>query len=91
MTFIAALRVDRTEAPCVLEGFVNADTFHTCVEHFLVPTLVPSDVVVRGNLSSHKDTRLSRTTRALGMIRPVETPGCPEIRFRSRGPVLVSI
>ena len=39
MTFIAALRVDRIDAPCVLDGPVNAKAFQTYVEHFLVPTL----------------------------------------------------
>jgi hypothetical protein len=42
-TFIAALRQDEIAAPCL-----------TYVEHFLVPTLRPGDVVIMDNLASHK-------------------------------------
>ncbi len=60
MTFIAALRHDRIDAPFVLDGPVNGDIFRTYVEKVLVPTLKPGDVVVMDNLSSHK----SQTVRA---------------------------
>ena len=54
-TFIAALRHDRVSAPFVLEGAMNGETFRAYVEHILVPTLRPGDIVVLDNLSSHKD------------------------------------
>ncbi len=66
MTFIAALRVDRIDAPCVLDGPVNAKAFLTYVEHFLAPTLAPGDVVVMDNLSSHKGAAVRKAIRNAG-------------------------
>ncbi|WP_337183456.1 transposase, partial [Shinella sp.] len=54
MTFIAALRCDRIDAPWVLNGPVNANAFLTYVEKELVKTLSPKDIVVLDNLGSHK-------------------------------------
>ena len=64
MTFIAALRHDRIDAPFVLDGPVNADAFRTYVEQILVPTLSPGDVVVMDNLSSHKGKAVRAAIRA---------------------------
>ena len=44
-TFLAALRNDRIEAPCLFDGPINDERFHAYVEQFLVPTLKPGDVV----------------------------------------------
>jgi hypothetical protein len=38
-TFLAALRKDRIEAPCLFDGPINGERFHAYVEQFLVPTL----------------------------------------------------
>ncbi len=54
-TFIAALRVDRIEAPWLLDGPMNGESFRTYVEHELVPTLKPGDIVIADNLGSHKN------------------------------------
>ena len=54
MTFIAALRCDRIDAPCVLDQPINGASFAEWVEQFLVPTLAPGDIVIMDNLSSHK-------------------------------------
>jgi transposase len=54
MTFIAALRCDRIDAPCVFDGPIDGLSFQLYVEHFLVPTLKPRDMVILDNLSSHK-------------------------------------
>ncbi len=53
-TFLAALRNDRIEAPCLFDGPINGERFHAYVEQLLVPTLKPGDVVVLDNLGSHK-------------------------------------
>jgi len=45
-TFLAALRHDRIEAPCLLDGPINARRFLAYVERFLAPTLKPGDIVV---------------------------------------------
>jgi hypothetical protein len=54
LTFLAALRHDRIDAPCVLDGPINGQSFTAWVEQFLVPTLNPGDVVIMDNLGSHK-------------------------------------
>ncbi len=54
LTFLAALRHDRIDAPCVLDGPINGQSFLAYVEQFLVPTLCPGDVVIMDNLGSHK-------------------------------------
>jgi transposase len=60
MTFLAALRIDRIEAPCVLDGPINGQSFTAYVEQFLVPTLKRGDVVVLDNLGSHKGKAVRR-------------------------------
>jgi putative transposase len=38
MTFIAALRCDRIEAPRVIDGPINGESFAAYLEQVLVPT-----------------------------------------------------
>ena len=45
-TFLAALRNDRIDAPCVFDGPINGERFLAYVEQFLVPTLKRNDIVV---------------------------------------------
>jgi len=66
MTFIAALRCDRIEAPWLLDGPVNADSFRTYVEKVLVPTLHHEDLVIMDNLGSHKGPPIRRAIRNAG-------------------------
>ena len=54
MTFLAALRCDRVEAPWLLDGPIDGESFRLYVERVLVPTLRPGDVVVMDNLGSHR-------------------------------------
>lgn len=66
MTFIAALRHDRIDAPWVFDGPINAEAFTAYVNHELVPTLCPGDIVVMDNLSSHKGPAIRKAIRAAG-------------------------
>jgi putative transposase len=66
MTFIAALRHDRIEAPWVLDGPINAEAFKTYVEKVLVPTLQLDDLVIMDNLGSHKGKAVRRAIRSAG-------------------------
>jgi transposase len=66
LTFVAALRHDRIEAPWVLDGPVNGECFKTYVEKVLVPTLAPGDIVMMDNLGSHKGKAIRRAIRAAG-------------------------
>lgn len=63
MTFLAALRSDRIDAPYVLDGPINGATFTAWVEQCLVPTLKPGDVVVMDNLGSHKGKAVRQAIR----------------------------
>ena len=53
LTFLAALRHGRIDAPVVLGGPINGAGFFAHVEPFLIPTLQPDDIVVLDNLASH--------------------------------------
>jgi putative transposase len=65
-TFVAALRHDRIEAPWLLEGPIDGESFRTYVERVLVPTLRPGDIVVMDNLGSHKSKAVRTLIRAAG-------------------------
>jgi transposase len=66
MTFVAALRHDRIEAPWFLDGPMNGELFRTYVEKVLVPTLAPDELVVMDNLGSHKGKAVRRAIRQAG-------------------------
>jgi len=66
MTFLAALRHDRIDAPWLLDGPINGETFQIYVEKLLVPSLRPGDIVVMDNLGSHKGKAVRRAIRAAG-------------------------
>ena len=65
-TFLAALRYDRIEAPWVLDGPIDGESFRTYVEKVLVPTLRPGDIVIMANLGSHKGKAVRQLIRAAG-------------------------
>jgi transposase len=65
-TFVAALRSDRVEAPWLLDGPINGESFLIYVEKVLVPTLKPGDIVVMDNLGSHKGKAVRQAIRAAG-------------------------
>jgi transposase len=66
LTFIAALRHDRIDAPWVIDGPINGELFLLYVENVLAPTLSPGDVVVLDNLGSHKGKAARAAVRAQG-------------------------
>ena len=89
-TFIAALRVDRIEAPWLLDGPMNGESFRTYVEHELVPTLKPGDIVIADNLSSHKSKPARTAIRDAGarlILLPDRAGLCQTQARRSRDAV----
>jgi transposase len=54
VTFLAGLRHDRIDAPCVIDGPIDGETFRAWVEQFLAPTLKRGDIVIMDNLAAHK-------------------------------------
>jgi len=66
MTFLAALRHDRIDAPWLIDGPINGELFLLYVERVLAPTLSPGDVVIMDNLGSHKSKAVRTAIRAAG-------------------------
>jgi len=52
-TLVAALTPHGIQAAMTLEGALNSDAFAAYVQHILVPTLRPGQVVILDNLSVH--------------------------------------
>jgi transposase len=65
-TFLAALRCNRIEAPWVLDGPIDAESFAVYVERVLLPTLKPGDIVIMDNLGSHKGQAVRALIRSVG-------------------------
>ena len=66
MTFPAALRRDRIEAPWLIDGPINGERFLVYVEKVLVPTLKPGDVVIMDDPGPHKGKAARQPVRASG-------------------------
>jgi transposase len=66
LTFVAALRCDRIDAPLVFDGPINGQSFAAYVEQALAPTLKSGDIVVLDNLGSHKGVAVRAAIRAAG-------------------------
>ena len=79
LTFIAALRHDRIDAPWVIDGPINGETFLLYVETQLAPTLSPGDVVVMDNLGSHKGKAARAAIRAKGAHLLFLPPYSPDL------------
>ena len=79
LTFLAALRNDRIDAPCVFDGPINGECFKAYVEQVLVPTLQPGDVVILDNLGSHKGKAVRKAIRAVGARLLFLPPYSPDL------------
>jgi len=79
LTFLAALRHDRIDAPCVLDGPINGQLFTAYVEQFLVPILKPGDIVIMDNLGSHKGAAVRKAIRAAGARLLFLPPYSPDL------------
>ena len=66
LTFLAALRYNRIDAPCVIDGPINGLSFLAYVEQVLLPTLSVGDIVIMDNLGSHKRQAIRRAIRDAG-------------------------
>jgi transposase len=79
LTFVAALRVDRIDAPWVIDGPINGELFTLYAEKVLAPTLAPGDVVILDNLGSHKGKAARRVIRAAGAHLLFLPPYSPDL------------
>jgi len=66
VTFIAALRHDRLSAPWVIDGPMDGTLFLTYLEKVLAPELLPGDLVICDNLSSHKVSGVKQAVESSG-------------------------
>lgn len=78
-TFLAAMRHDRIDAPLVLDGPINGESFLAWVEQFLVRNLKPGDKVVLDNLSSHKVRGVRKAIEAVGAELIYLPPYSPDL------------
>ena len=67
-TLTAAVRLDGVvQGACLaLDGATNAECFAQYVEHCLVPSPRPGDIVIMDNLSSHKTARVAELIGSAG-------------------------
>ena len=79
MTFLAALRVDRVDAPCVFDGPINGESFRLYVEQILVPSLKPGDIVIMDNLGSHRGQAIRSAIRSTGARLVFLPPYSPDL------------
>ncbi len=84
LTFVGALRLDRLTAPCVIDGPLDGDSFLADVEHCLVPTLRPGDMVVLDNLRSHKSKAVRTAIRQAGATRLLLPQYSPDLNHCQR-------
>ena len=66
LTFIAAPRADRIDAPLVIDCPINGELFALYVEKVLAPTLAKGDVVILDNLAAHKSAAAEQAIRERG-------------------------
>jgi transposase len=79
LTFLAALRLNRIDAPAVLDGPINGASFLAYVEQLLMPTLQPGDIVVLDNLGSHKGDAVCKAIRKAGAKLLFLPPYSPDL------------
>jgi transposase len=78
-TFVAALRINGIEAPCVFDGPMDGPSFRAYIEQFVVPILRPGDIVVMDNLPSHKVAGIRTAIEAAGAELRYLPPYSPDL------------
>ena len=66
MTFVAALRHDRIDAPWLVDRPMNGAIFRLYVETVLRPTLRADNIVIMDNLGSHRGRAVRAAIRGTG-------------------------
>lgn len=78
-TFVAGLRLSGIDAPMVIDGPINGESFLAYVRQVLVPTLQPGDVVIMDNLGSHKSAAVREAIDAAGAELRFLPPYSPDL------------
>lgn len=79
VTFTGALRCDGLTAPMVLDGAMDGIAFRVYIEHFLVPTLKPGDIVIMDNLPAHKSPIIRTLIEGAGATLRYLPPYSPDL------------
>jgi transposase len=66
VTILGALSCTGLDAVMSVDGATDTAVFRVYVEQVLVPTLVPGDIVIMDNLSTHKVTGIREAIEAAG-------------------------
>jgi transposase len=78
-TLIAALGIGGPRCATLADGAIDADLFEAFVAQVLAPQLLPGDVVVMDNLSSHKRARTRELIEAAGAELLFLPPYSPDL------------
>jgi transposase len=78
-TFVAGLRLSGIDAPMVIDGPINGESFLAYVRQVLVPTLSHGDVVIMDNLGSHKGAAVRAAIEAAGAELRFLPPYSPDL------------
>jgi transposase len=65
-TMISSMRSDGSTACMVVDGATDKDVFGAYVQHILLPTLKPDDIVIMDNLSAHKNQEVRDLIESVG-------------------------
>jgi len=79
LTFVAALRADRIDAPFVLDRAMNGRAFLIYVQDVLGPTLTTGDLVIMDNLSAQKVSGVREAIEATGASLLYLPPYSPDL------------
>lgn len=77
-TMLSSIRLDGSTAAMVIEGPTDAAVFRAYVEHVLVPSLRPGDIVVMDNLAPHKNRDVTEAIEAAGAEAWLLPPYSPD-------------
>ncbi len=78
VTVLGALSCHGLEAVMTVDSATDATVFRTYVNHVLIPTLRPGDVVVMDNLSAHKVAGIEQAIEGVGATLIYLPPYSPE-------------
>ena len=78
-TMIGSVRLDGTTACMTIEDATDTDIFRAYVQHVLIPTLKPGDVVILDNLSPHKHPETTRLVEQAGASVRYLPPYSPDL------------
>ncbi len=78
VTVLGALSCQGLEAVMTVDSATDATVFRTYVNHVLIPTLRPGDVVVMDNLSAHKVAGIEQAIEGAGATLIYLPPYSPE-------------